>query len=382
MPGWSPRPGGEPLPCAHGLAAGDVVAVCAGRSVQQVLAVAGILAAGAAVAPFPAQQAAGSTRAALARLAPRLALADEEARGLHTGALPLDPPAAPGSEGRSGPVAPGTCRTPVSAEQPGIRSADRLAYVLHTSGTSGRPKAVHVPHSAVRNRFSWGQVLYPIGPGDTVLYSGSLVFDCQIWVVLAPLCHGATLLVAPEGAEGEPHRLAGLARQHRATVMHFVPSLLREFLAAGAGYGLADLSYLLVAGERLPGELAARISAATRARVINQYGPTETCIEVLNHELTGQDAEADAVPIGRPIPGVRAVVRDEQGHPVPPAAQANCCSADGAWPGGTAIRRRRRSGSCRTRIPPGRGSASTGPETWCATAATESTSSSAGSTTR
>ncbi|MGI5346806.1 amino acid adenylation domain-containing protein [Streptomyces sp. CA-250714] len=299
---------------AHGLVEGDVVALCSGRSVQQVLAVAGILAAGGAVAPFPAQQAAGTTREAIARLAPRLVLAEKDADSLFPGALSLDlpEPAAPAPPLKESGPADHVPRP----RSTGARS-DRLAYVLHTSGSSGRPKAVHVPHSAVRNRFSWGQSLYPIGPEDTVLYAGSLVFDCQMWVVLAPLCYGATLLVAPEGAEAEPQRLAELAREHRVTVMHFVPSLLREFLAAGAGAGLAGLSYLLVAGERLPGELAAQIFASTGARVINQYGPTETCIDVLNHELTPQDAAAEAVPIGRPIAGVRAVVRDERGRPVP-----------------------------------------------------------------
>ncbi|MGP3991755.1 non-ribosomal peptide synthetase [Streptomyces sp. 3N207] len=297
---------------ARGLAEGDVVALCSGRSVQQVLAVAGILAAGAAVAPFPAQQAVDTTREAIARLAPRLVLGDKDACSFLPEALPLAPPGTPPLD-ESGPAGH-AARQPRSTGTP---PADRLAYVLHTSGSSGRPKAVHVPHSAVRNRFSWGQSLYPVGPEDTVLYAGSLVFDCQMWVVLAPLCYGATLLVAPEGAESEPHSLAELARAHRVTVMHFVPSLLREFLAAGAGAGLAGLTYLLVAGERLPGELAAQIFAATRARVINQYGPTETCIDVLNHELTPQDATAEAVPVGRPIAGVRAVVHDERGRPVP-----------------------------------------------------------------
>ncbi|WP_159401487.1 non-ribosomal peptide synthetase [Streptomyces sp. NRRL F-5053] len=291
---------------ARGLAPSEPVALCAGRSVAQVLAVLGVLAAGGAVAPFPAHQAAGATREAIARLAPRLVLGDKDARALLPEALPLDTGADPGAGSGAGPAA-----------RPA--EADGLAYVLHTSGSSGRPKAVHVPHSAVRNRFAWGQSLYPVGPGDTVLYAGSLVFDCQMWVVLAPLCHGATLLVAPEGAEAEPHRVAELARRHGVTVMHFVPSLLREFLAAGAGDGLAGLRYLLVAGERLPGELAGRVRAATTARVINQYGPTEACIDVLNHELTARDAEADAVPIGRPITGVRAVVRDpDDGSPVPP----------------------------------------------------------------
>ncbi|WP_405594560.1 non-ribosomal peptide synthetase [Streptomyces sp. NBC_01410] len=286
-----------------GIRPGDTVALCSVRSTDQVLALVGVLASGAAVAPFDVRQAATAVRENVARLAPAAVLADAEGAALFPDALRIDDLL---SEDR----------TPEPAIPPGPGPTD-LAYVLHTSGSSGRPKPVQVPHNAVQNRFLWGQTRYPIGSDDTVVHWGSLVFDCSFWVVLAPLCFGATLLVAPDGAEAEPRELAALFDHHRVTVMHSVPSLLREFTAQGGASALAALRYLLIAGERLPGDLIRRVLDLTGARIFNQYGPTETCIDVLTHEIGPGDEALDAIPIGRPLDGVHAVIADDAGVPVP-----------------------------------------------------------------
>ncbi|MFI1185737.1 amino acid adenylation domain-containing protein [Streptomyces californicus] len=286
-----------------GIGPGDTVALCSVRSVDQVLALVGVLASGAAVAPFDTRQAAMSVRENVARLAPAAVLADAEGAALFPDALRLDDLLS-------------VDRATDRAAPPDPWPTD-LAYVLHTSGSSGRPKPVQVPHNALQNRFLWGQTLYPIGPDDTVVHWGSLVFDCSFWVVLAPLCFGATLLVAPEGTEADPQELAALIDRHRVTVMHSVPSLLREFTAEGGAAALASLRYLLIAGERLPGDLIRRVLDLTGARIFNQYGPTETCIDVLTHEIGPGDEALDAMPIGRPLDGVHAVITDEAGVPVP-----------------------------------------------------------------
>lgn len=285
----------------HGVRPGSVVALCTGRSVAQVVVVLGVLAAGAAIAPFDVRQAPVATRERVARLRPALSIVDRDGAAVLPHALTLD--------------------ALLAAEPAGVDDepdeAGELAYVLHTSGSLGQPKPVLVPHTAVLNRFRWGQTCYPLRPDDTVVYWSSLVFDCTFWVVLAPLCLGATLLVAPDGLEAEPRELAQLLVRHRVTVMHFVPSLLREFLAEGGGPGMAGLRYVLIAGERLTGQLVGEVFAACAARVFNQYGPTEACIDILTWELRPEDAHLDAVPIGRPITGVNAHVLDQDGWPVP-----------------------------------------------------------------
>ncbi|MEV6632773.1 non-ribosomal peptide synthetase [Actinoplanes sp. NPDC051470] len=286
-----------------GVTPGSVVAICAERSVRQVVTALGVFAAGAAIAPFDVRAAAATTRRSVERLRPALAVADEEGRAVLPDAVALDDLGRPGgSDVGAGP----------SNQAPGT-----LAYVLHTSGSLGRPKPVLIPHSAVANRFAWGQTRYPLGPDDVVAYYGSLVFDCTFWVVFAPLCFGSTLLVAPPGIEAEPEKLADLVVRHDVTVMHFVPSLLREFLAGGGGPGLAGLRNVLIAGERLTGDLVGEVFAASSGQVFNQYGPTEACIDILTWPLRPGDTDADAVPIGRPIDGVSAHVLDDRGEPVP-----------------------------------------------------------------
>jgi len=275
----------------RGARPGTVVALCAGRSVAQVVTALAVLATGAAIAPFDVRHAPIATRERVSRLRPAVSVADADGAAVLPGAVTFDELAA-------GPPPDGDDQ----------EEAGELAYVLHTSGSLGMPKPVLVPHAAVTNRFRWGQTCYPLTASDTVVYWGSLVFDCTFWVVFAPLCFGATLLVAPDGVEAEPAELAELLVRHRVTVMHFVPSLLREFLAGGGASGLAQLRYLLIAGERLTGPLVGEVFAASPARVFNQYGPTEACIDILTCELRPEDARLDAVPIGRPIAGVHAYV--------------------------------------------------------------------------
>jgi amino acid adenylation domain-containing protein len=195
-------------------------------------------------------------------------------------------------------------------------TADDLAYLLHTSGTTGRPKPVLVPHSALAHRIEWGQRLYPLGPGDRVLHSGSLLFDFAFWEVLAPLCHGAAVVVAPDTAEAEPQRLARFIAEHGVTAAHFVPSLLAEYLAATDGTGLAGLRHVFCGGERLSAELAARLLAATPATVFNQYGPTEACVDVLASQLHADEVAAGIVPIGTPPSEITVHVLTADGVPV------------------------------------------------------------------
>ncbi|MFD5247390.1 amino acid adenylation domain-containing protein [Amycolatopsis sp. NPDC058340] len=281
-----------------GAGQGDIVALCAARSIEQVTAMLAVLDLGAVVAPFDARQAPMAARESVRRLRPALVLADREGKSVFPGAAALNDP---------------TAVQAVPAET-GSR-ASGLAYVLHTSGSTGRPKAVMVPHTALANRCAWGQTVYPVGPGDTIVHSGSPAFDISVWSALAPLSFGATVLVVPAEADGDPGALAKLMDEHGATAVHFVPSMLKEFLAETGGAGLAGLKYLFVGGERLSPELARAAVAATPARVFNQYGPTESCIDIFTRELRPGDLSGGPVPIGEGISGIRAHVVGPDGSP-------------------------------------------------------------------
>jgi amino acid adenylation domain-containing protein len=285
----------------RGVRPGDTVVLQAQRSAGSVIATLAVLRAGAAVAPLGEWSAASARiRAAIVDLAPRLTIADEP-----------DVPSAT-------PLSAVTGFAEAHADEPGpLPSTDDLAYILHTSGTSGRPKAVPVPHRALADRLTWGQRLYPLGADDVVLHWAAPIFDFALWEMLAPLCFGATLVVAPEDAAAEPALLGKILKAERVTCVHFVPSLLDEFIASGEAGSLGGVRYVFSGGEALPAELARDLLQTTRARVFNQYGPTEACIDCTAWEIAASDLEGSSVPVGHPQGGTRARVLDEKLREVP-----------------------------------------------------------------
>jgi amino acid adenylation domain-containing protein len=283
----------------RGVSPGDLVAICAGRSVELVVAVIATLGLGAAVLPLHQRSGPARMRQALAAAAPRIVLADAAHRDLVPGAADLAELTTEATDGADE-------RAPAGA------TSQSLAYVLQTSGSTGVPKAVMVPHSALANRLRWGQSTYPLSSDDTVLHLATPVFDFAFWEILAPLCHGATVLIAPEGIEAEPRSLARFLAEEKVTCAHFVPSLLAEFFEEAGDDALACLRYLFCGGEVLPVSLAARLSRLGTVRVFNQYGPAEATIDCTAWELPATGPVGTTVPIGEPITGCSAYVLDER----------------------------------------------------------------------
>ncbi|HEX2189531.1 MAG TPA: amino acid adenylation domain-containing protein, partial [Longimicrobiaceae bacterium] len=203
--------------------------------------------------------------------------------------------------------------SPARAEGENGAGPDDLAYVIYTSGSTGTPKGVMVPHGALASHMAWMQREFPLGPGDRVLQKTPFSFDASVWEFWAPLLAGATLVLAPPGAERDPAGLARLAARERVTVLQAVPTLLRAVLEAGGLERCAALRRLFCGGEALTAELAERARSATGAEVVNLYGPTETCIDATFHRYDG--AAGATVPIGRATDGVRAYVLDGAGEP-------------------------------------------------------------------
>ncbi len=194
------------------------------------------------------------------------------------------------------------------------------AYVIYTSGSTGSPKGVVVPHRGIVNRLLWMQDEYGLGAGDRVLQKTPSSFDVSVWEFFWPLITGAALVVArPDGHRDPAYLAATIAREHVTTV-HFVPSMLAEFvphLAACPG-----LRRVLCSGEALPAELAARVHAALPdVRLDNLYGPTEASVDVTWHvsdgAVPGSSVPGATVPIGRPVWNTRTLVLDERLRPVP-----------------------------------------------------------------
>lgn len=198
------------------------------------------------------------------------------------------------------------CRAtnPTSADRTGILRPQNAAYLIYTSGSTGRPKGVVVSHSAIVNKCGSLVEYLRLTASTRFAATSSLSFDPSLDQVFCPLISGGACVIVPDGVRDDPKQFAEYAERHRISVLNATPGLIEQLVREDA----VHVDTLIVGADVFSMRLAEAIRARGAAkRVLNFYGPTETCINASGFEVA-QTTTGGSVPIGRPLPGYRLYV--------------------------------------------------------------------------
>ncbi|MFN9548266.1 MAG: amino acid adenylation domain-containing protein [Cyanobacteriota bacterium] len=198
-----------------------------------------------------------------------------------------------------------------------VVSAEELAYIIYTSGSSGQPKGVLVHHEGPSNYVLWMSRTFGLNESDRILWRASINFDISVWEIFLPLVSGATMVVAGSNDIKSPDVLAALIEREAVTHVQFVPSALRTFVDSGALARCSRLKCLFSGGEALSLQLQNDIFKVFSGELHNLYGPTEASIYSC-HWACRRNERRRVVPIGGPIDNTQIHILDSSMKHVAP----------------------------------------------------------------
>lgn len=290
---------------SRGIGRGDRVGLCVERNADMVVAVLGVLKAGAGYVPLDPMFPKDRLRFMAEDAGIALLLSTQELVSLleipreHCLLMDAD------VDARAMADAPDSRLISGARAQP-----DDPAYTIYTSGSTGKPKGVVVPHRGVANFLASMAEAPGLGANDVLVAVTTLSFDIAVLELQLPLATGAVVVIAGREEATSGTALSDLLVRHGATVLQATPATWTMLLESGwvPGPGFKAL----VGGEALPPDLAAKL-LALGVELWNMYGPTETTV----WSTCSRIVSASEISIGRPIANTRVYVVDPHGQLCP-----------------------------------------------------------------
>jgi amino acid adenylation domain-containing protein len=196
-----------------------------------------------------------------------------------------------------------------------VKASD-LAYILYTSGSSGRPKGVMITHKASLAFVDWACGYLGVTQADHLSAHAPFHFDLSIFDIFVAFKAGATLHIVPQGISAFANSLAGFIETKKISIWYSVPSAWIYLLLYGnlKKRNLSSLKKIIFAGEVFPVKyLKSLMHMLPAAQYYNFYGPTETNVCAYYH-VRSVPKKDEPVPIGKPCAGQKFFVVNEAGE--------------------------------------------------------------------
>ena len=283
---------------SHGVGPDVLVGLYLERGLEAVIAILGVLKAGGAYVPLDPDYPRNRLAFILLETRPRLLLTRADLRERLAACAPEVPAERMICLDTEWPrIAEASAAAPCELAQD-----CHLAYVIHTSGSTGQPKGVLVERGGLRNVVLAQRSVFGLRPGERALQFSSLAFDASVFDLCMAFGAGATLVIAPPEARTPGPALAEFMRERQINIATLPPSVLAALPSAD----LPSLRIITVAGEACTADLVERF--APGRRFFNLYGPTEASIWSTYAECM---ADGRKPPIGKAIPNTWVSLLDD-----------------------------------------------------------------------
>ena len=282
----------------NGVSSGDRVAILVENKVEQILSIFSVLYAGAIYVPIDVDYPESRIKDILANSGAKVLLTDRNINVTFVQGVQVF--STEQTDAFDGEVCDVSTATP-----------DDLAYIMYTSGTTGKPKGVMVNHKAIL-RLIINTNYVQVDERDNILQTSSVVFDASTFEIWCALFNGMTFYLSDKADLFDLEKLQSIIKQKRISVMWLSAPVFRKF-GHKEPTCFNGLTYLLTGGDVVPRDIVAKVKSACEGlKILNGYGPTENTTFSTTYEIG--DIDRKEIPIGKSIHNSELFILDEWKH--------------------------------------------------------------------